>query len=96
MQILDLSGNADIINWGYLILTLLIFILGFYAYFVKDEKDRKNLLISLTFFFFFLAGLQSTFAFLNNDILNPWSGFFLFVGAICAFIAAEPWKAFTS
>ena len=94
MDVLLNIGNADLLNLLFLVLTLLIWVLGLYKYFMKGEKVMKELLIALTFFFFFVAGLSGTFGFLETDILSPWGTFWNFIAAVCAFFAAEPWKAF--
>lgn len=96
MVLIDLTQFADIFNYGFLILSGLIWILGLYKYFKKEEKDRTEFLITLTFLFFFIAGLAAVpfLNFLNNDVLKPWNGTFLLFAGISAFIAAKPWKAF--
>ncbi len=104
--IIDLSGKiigdittGDILNWLYLIFTILIFVVGFYVYF-KVEKDMKTFLIALGFLLFFIGGLASIsigtnvlFSFLDKDLLTPWQITFNFLGALAVLIAVEPLQA---
>lgn len=98
--IIDLTGQialgittGDILNWLYLIFTILIFVVGFYVYF-KVEKTTKILLIALGFLFFFIAGLDSILGnALSNNLIAPWAVVFDFIGALLVLIAVEPVKA---
>ena len=84
--------TQNVLDWLYLLFTILIFIIGFYVYF-KAEGDRKILLIALGFLFFFIAGWANITDLFDKDLLTPWATVFNFLGALCVLIAVEPLNA---